>query len=276
MHFLRNILLSFSLVFLASCSSYNIGYYFGDWLLKRKVTEYLKLYGTQKENLGKDMESYMKWHEANMLSTYDQYLKNLESFLKKKEIGPFDILPHVKGAIDLYYQTAHPFMETLTPYLVVLNSDQVDALKKKIYKANEKRKKDLSISKLPEKTLADLKSILVKWIGPMTGVQEKYMANWLRIEAVSPQKVFERRLMHQKTFFSLMEIERKDQRKIELEKYFKKFFSSEREGIVFQQKRMMSFSVLFAGLYKLMDINQKNHLTLKIKEYRNILGDLKD
>ena len=123
---MRNIfLLVFLIGFTSSCSKEEVFYYFGDWLIDRKVSQYMKLNRSQKKELSKVSKSYMAWHKNKMLPRYNGFLSNLKEVLGRPTLSENEFGSLIKDFDNLYAETFTYYYHGIIPLMVKLSEKMI-------------------------------------------------------------------------------------------------------------------------------------------------------
>ena len=85
---LRILILISIVVGFSSCSMISIGYDFGDWLIKKRVLQYVKFYSPQQEKLEAILDDFMAWHKANALPRYSADIAKIQARFKSAAKKP--------------------------------------------------------------------------------------------------------------------------------------------------------------------------------------------
>ena len=74
------------LFLLGGCSMVGLGYNNGDWLLRYWINDYTSFNKTQKEEIHREVDSYMRWHRQYALPEYTSWLQNLNKLVNSDKV----------------------------------------------------------------------------------------------------------------------------------------------------------------------------------------------
>ncbi len=274
-----------SVLFLGSCSLAELGYRYGDWLLKRKILEVVKFYSPQQDRLEVILDEYMAWHKVTMLGRYQKHLdktvKRFEEAFKEKgtpAISAQEVHDFLVQTRTLYWDSFLPLANKVAPLLSELGEEQVDRSKTLISRKLEDRKEltELSSKEYQEEMHQTWKENLEDWFGPLSDAQKEQLKNTLPKLLTSPKARFARAVSRMKEFLAIFEDipesqkDYKEKRAQRLMSYFKSW-SDERNF----KKWRESVSSFMAGFLGSLSSEQQNHLLKKLKKWQKTLSEIK-
>lgn len=272
---LRFVVLIATLLFVSGCSMGRVGYYFGDWLIKREILSYVKLYQRQQEKLEVQLDEYMAWHKKVMMPRYVKDLAYLESKIKKNELKKEEAASElVREAFFMvkkrYIESAMPLAHRVSPILSTLNESQIqrtrEILAKKFKTMQEEQKKYTY-----EVRLAMVKKNMEQWLGPLTPEQLSWLKEKVSIfnDPNMNKKRLAERGQRRKTFLDIFD-EKDEAKRTQIQKdfwqaYEKKFMSLDDQ---------MPAIKLIAELVSLMTPEQRMKLAGQMSHYRAMIENI--
>jgi len=126
----KSFLMVLALLFtLAGCSMMTFGYNHGDWLLRYWINDYTSFNKTQKEEIHREVDSYMRWHRQYALPEYTTWLQNLNRIVNSgKALAVADIALSRAEVWRLYRLTVTPMIRPAARILGTLDDQQIAEL----------------------------------------------------------------------------------------------------------------------------------------------------
>lgn len=269
---MKAIILLFTMMTFSSCSLGELGYHFGDWLIKREILGYVKLYQGQQEKLELELDNFMVWHEKVMMPLYISDLKKLENDVVTFPISEAQKL--VESTFLLvrkrYVKSFIPLALKVAPILSSLNDEQVQRTREIIAK---KFKKQMMIKPPAEEIRKDLRANLEQWLGSLTKEQAAWLTkNQGRIMDSNKRKIeIAKKGYRRKSYLDIFDFEsEKERTKVQLEyweAYRLDFLKvGEHEGMI----------KVISELVVLITPGQRLHLQGKLAGYRRVIEGIID
>ena len=273
---IRIVLLITILLNFSSCSFGEVAYRFGDWLIKREILSYVKLYQGQQQKLELELDEYMAWHKKVMMPKYANDLENLKT---KIEATKFNTPESKVVLIEIfqlsrarYLESVMPLTERVSPILSTINDTQLqrsrELLAKKYQSIVDEKKKYTK-----EEAFLMWKENIETWIGPLTAEQ----TSWLKerqddfyLEMSSKKRITERG-HKQKTYLDIFDEEnqsKRTERQLDFWQKFKKDFLK----VNFREKTIETLNEFLGTLSKA----QRDRLIARITYYQSIIKDIID
>lgn len=294
------LILSF-LLNLTSCSLAELGYRYGDWLIKRKILEVVKLYSPQQERLEKVLDDYMLWHKKTMLKRYqaevDLVIKRVEEAFKDnsknkekgkvKAVNADDVEGFLLRTRKLYWESFLPLANDVAPILSELGEEQIDRsrtlINRKLDDVKDRAKAEKEDREAYVKEIGNTwKDNLEEWFGELSKEQIDLLNQALPGLLTSPKLRFARGVERMKAFLAIFEenpLPKKTEnasRKALLEKRSKMlvaFFKSWSEESHYNKWRK-NVSNFMASFFKTLSPEQKSKFQKKLSYWEKTLREL--
>lgn len=272
----RVLVLTISLIFLQSCSLTRIGYNFADWLIKREILSYVKLYQRQQEKLEAELDEYMAWHEKVMMPKYIQDLQQMEQIISAKNFQASQAPQIVEEAFitvkKRYIESFIPLAMRITPILSTLNDIQIQRTREILAKKFNEMRADKT--KITLKERHDMvKKNLEEWIGPLSLEQAAWLDKNVSLlhNKNQQKKVITKKGQRRKTFLDIFDI-KDTQKRTDVQRDFWKAYEKDFQSIDDQRPAIK----LTAELVALTSEKQREHLGKKLAYYRKIIKNIID
>jgi hypothetical protein len=277
------------LLSLTSCSLAELGYKYGDWLIKRKILEVVKFYSPQQERLEAILDDYMMWHKENMLKQYQGELDlNIEIFKERPHsIKAKDVEGFLLRTRRLYWDSFLPLAYKVVPLLSELGEEQVERTRTLINRKLDEKKDLLKMEKEDKSAYSEeikntWKDNLEDWFGELSNEQSALLESSMPGLLTSPKLRFARGVERMKTFLAIFEDlplpknSNKETRQNVVEKRsakLKKFFKSWAEE-EFYTKWRKNVSAFMEKFFKSLNNDQKKKFLKKLTSWKDTLNEL--
>lgn len=175
------VLLVTSALLLGSCSSTKVAYEFLDWVLMWKIDRMVPLDAQQRSRVKSDIHTLHEWHRATQLPRYADYLEDLQ-----KRLDPASVTAEqIHAETDQLQLMLDDILERAIPkaadIISGLTDDQVAAMLDNIV---EERQEYIDENIKPgekkrrEKSAGEAKDYFKRFLGRLTGEQEKWIDDW--------------------------------------------------------------------------------------------------
>lgn len=286
------IVLSF-LLNLTSCSLAELGYKYGDWLIKRKILEVVKFYSPQQESLELILDEYMLWHKETMLKRYQDELNGdiltIEAVFKDKtkSIKASDVDGFLVRTRKLYWDSFLPLANKVAPLLSELGEEQVERTRTLINRKLDEKRDLLKMEREDKSAYAEeikntWKDNLEDWFGELSKEQIGLLEKSLPGLLTSPKLRFARGVERMKRFLATFEEiplpknstdakmnDLKSQRTQKLIAFFKSW--SEESFYIQWRKNVSTFMESF---FKSLNDEQKKKFLKKLYSWNETLNGL--
>jgi len=140
----KSFLIVFALLFtLGGCSMVGLGYNNGDWLLRYWINDYTSFNKTQKEEIHREVDNYMRWHRQHVLPEYIAWLQNLNRIVTHdKALTAEDVALSRAEVWRLYRLTVTPMIPPAARILSTLDSPQIEELARNFADKNREYRKE--------------------------------------------------------------------------------------------------------------------------------------
>ena len=282
------IILPFLFTGLLSCSLAGLGYRYGDWIIKKKIMEIIKLYSPQQKRLEAVLDEYMIWHKKEMLPKYKKEIQNASLRIKEIDNKPLkadEVHDFLLKTRELYDLSFMPLGNRVAPILSELGKEQVERTHELINRRLEKLK---AKANLPEKErLSELqetwKDNLKEYLGSISPEQEKLILLHSPRILTSSKARFVRGVGQMKSFLAIYEenpldaIEDKNKMKVyqKREKELKAFLKNWGKGNHYDTWRKET-SLLIAKLSKTLDKKQQAAFNETLKSWQGYVQEMLD
>lgn len=283
------ILGSFIILSLSSCSLAKLGYSYGDWLIKRKIVEVIKLYSPQQDRLEGILDDFMAWHKKNMLKRYQDEMDRVTSLVStsfkdpSRPIKPSDIENFLLTTRSLYWDSFNPLVQKVSPILAELGEEQVDRSRTLLNRKLDEKKDLIKLEqsdkaayiKEMKKTWSDN---LEEWFGPLEESQTKVLNNSFPRLMTSPKARFARGVERMKNFMAIFEDnplskEGKDSVIKNRTVLIRVFFKQWSEDDYYRQWRN-NVSRFMAEFFSTLSKKQKSQFLEKLRSWNSTLSEI--
>lgn len=247
-------------------------YYFGDWYIKRKILNYVKLYSSQQKTLDIELKNFMIWHQREVLpklsSIMDQLIEDIES-TKNSKIERIKIEYAFVSFESQYKESFSKIGNILVPILSTLNETQVQRSRELIYRELDELNENGKISEI--KLKSELKEAweknITQWFGPINEKQMKLLDDSLIQLFIHPRSKYIHLSKRAKDFLMAFD-DRKQTTKL-LEEFFKNWID---DNFYLNWKR--EFVTILTGVINSSSPRQKAHFIKELKKWESTLSKL--
>ncbi len=263
-------ILNIALIFLlTSCSTVNIGYSIGDWLIKKEILSRVKLYKNQQQELEKILDKYMLWHEKEMLPQYLKGLSKIKILIKKETTSP-NIKEIQSLIVSNILETISKLGHDIAPVLSGINDKQLDRSRVLISRAYDKRMKKNKAYRSKDVYLL-WKESSVDWLGELNDKQEAWLKE--NVESLYTQKDSQAKMaMTGKRQQGFIEIFEESEASVRLQKQKDYWDSLSANYKVF--KGRPHTEKLLIEYFKLIDNKQKENIIKKLEKVESTIKSL--
>jgi hypothetical protein len=189
------------------CSMAGMGYDMAPTLLSWQIERYIPLRSDQKALVDRHLVQFQAWHRATQLPRYSRALGEIDEQFR----GPADIanvravrerLPEFWGPV------AERIAEPMAELLLTLDQGQIDAMKKKFVRANEKQRAQFVGNSPREREAARLKRVQERsefFLGDLTDRQQAELKRLVAALPPSEDSWMAEREARQQRFIALAE-----------------------------------------------------------------------
>lgn len=189
------------------CSMAGMGYDMAPTLLSWQIERYLPLRSDQKALVDRHLVQFQAWHRATQLPRYSKALGEIDEQFR----GPTDIanvravrerLPEFWGPV------AERMAEPMAELLLTLDQGQIEAMKKKFIRANEKQRAQFVGNSPREREAARLKRVQERsefFLGDLTEQQQAELKRLVAALPPSEDSWMAEREARQQRFIALAE-----------------------------------------------------------------------
>ncbi|MDO8264086.1 MAG: DUF6279 family lipoprotein [Gallionella sp.] len=273
------IILAITLLSCGGCSRVTIGYNHADWYLRYKINDYTSLNAGQRDEIHREVDSYLRWHRSNALPEYTGFLQGLYDAVQPDGRLNTAEVTRLRGELSkLYRETMTPVIRPAAHLLSTLDSRQIEELRNTLADQNLEWKEESldgsdqeNLDQRAERTIDFVEGL----VGNLSGKQEEKIREMsLRLPFVT-RHFIEHREANQAGLIALLSNhagEDKIAAFLSLWINFPEAARTPQQQQVFQSYENAT-DEMTARIYELLTDRQKNRLRKKLLSY---IGDFQN
>ncbi|GLS84700.1 DUF6279 family lipoprotein [Paraferrimonas haliotis] len=180
-------LLLLTVLMIGGCSSVKMGYYFADWAIGWKLSDYVKLNKEQKAELNQEIETFLAWHKQTEMAQYADQLARLSSDIAADSVTQEQIQAHFDELGGHWKASLAHITPALVRLMPSLSDKQVSELLENIREESAERAEERAEQTDEERLEANQKrwkKNLKKYLGSVSSEQQilidEYLSKRLR------------------------------------------------------------------------------------------------
>lgn len=174
---LPSLILAMVLLCCGGCSTMRVGYDHADWYLRYKINDYTSFNAQQKDEIRREVATYMYWHRKNALPEYIAFLQDIYGVIQRNGRLKTEEVTRLRDEYNrLYRKTIAPTIRPAAHLLSTLNSRQIEELGKTFAKKNRKQKDELLYGSEPKNLVMRAErniDFVEKLVGRLSSDQEE-------------------------------------------------------------------------------------------------------
>lgn len=267
------IILAITLLSCGGCSRVTIGYNHADWYLRYKINDYTSFNAGQRDEIHREVDSYLRWHRSNALPEYTRFLQNLYDAVQQDDRLNTAEVTRLRGELSkLYRETMTPVIRPAAHLLSTLDSRQIEELRNTLADQNlEWIEESLdgsdqeNLEKRAERTIDFVEGL----VGNLSGEQEEKIREMsLRLPFVT-RHFIEHRVANQARLILLLNNHAGEDK---IAAFLSLWINSPEATRTPQQQQVFqsyenATDEMTAQIYELLTDRQKNRLRKKLLSY---------
>ena len=180
---MRPLLVLFSLIFLASCSS-KLAYNNLDWWVYWYMDDYIELKDEQEEKFDDYLQNWLRWHQTSELERYKVHLSEIKSQIKEGRLDSGAVQGHLVQAREHWERVRDEISPELALIAKTLDDEQVVSLFAALEKDNKEEEEERLelLAKSEEKRLEErverIEETINERIGKLTVEQKQIVRTY--------------------------------------------------------------------------------------------------
>jgi len=180
---MRLLLVLFSVIFLASCSS-KLAYNNLDWWVYWYLDDYIELKGEQEEKFDDYLQNWLRWHKTSELERYKAHLSEIKSQIKNGRLDSGAVQGHLVLAREHWERVRDEISPELVSIAKTLDDEQVVSLFAALEKDNKEEEEERLelLAKSEEKRLEErverIEETINERIGKLTVEQKQIVRTY--------------------------------------------------------------------------------------------------
>ncbi|MBJ2129329.1 hypothetical protein JC525_10295 [Alteromonas sp. IB21] len=180
---MRPLLVLFSLIFLASCSS-KLAYNNLDWWVYWYMDDYIELKDEQEEKFDDYLQNWLRWHQTSELERYKAHLSEIKSQIKEGRLDSGAVQGHLVQAREHWERVRDEISPELALIAKTLDDEQVVSLFAALEKDNKEEEEERLelLAKSEEKRLEErverIEETINERIGKLTVEQKQIVRTY--------------------------------------------------------------------------------------------------
>jgi hypothetical protein len=175
---------AFSLVLLlAACSAVKVAYNQIDWALPLYVENQVTLDETQSQQLRERVSVLLRWHCETQVSEYAQWLREIGVDVQNGQVTAARLAAHHERILGYWQAIRAQAAPHLTELLATASDEQIEELYQSFARQNRKIQAeyvDRAETRLRNQAEETMRERIEDWIGDLTPVQQRAVADWSR------------------------------------------------------------------------------------------------
>ena len=180
---MRLLLVLFSVIFLASCSS-KLAYNNLDWWVYWYMDDYIELKDEQEEKFDDYLQNWLRWHKTSELERYKAHLGEIKSQIKSGRLDSGAVQGHLVLAREHWERVRDEISPELVSIAKTLHDEQVVSLFAALEKDNKEEEEERleTLAKSEEKRLEErierIEETISERIGKLSDEQKQIVATY--------------------------------------------------------------------------------------------------